>query len=318
MATLQFTINDYVAYVFASHKKRLLVEGNDDYQLFTRLIHAVTKGESGIEIDDASCLIGFDRPVANREKVELVCDLIRGKPFSAKLTGFVDREFREFVFTPELQDNIKDHHVDGRLVWTRGHSVENYYFDFSTLQSPISALSSTRYQQLALELFERNFEWIIRMACVSSFLGMELGNFQIIRSNVSWQVFDIIEEKIVLNVGAFEKALKAKNVRSETIQQITSRYSYWEELVSRADFDIVRWACHGHIGLSFIWSTYKRFVFEVGQRRGIQRPEREVDRALEAKEEIRFITCAQNWIERALGNEGVFPYQLLQMLDIAG
>lgn len=316
MAILQYTINDYIAYVFASRKKRLLVEGNDDYQLFTRLIHTITKGESEVEVDDASCLIGFDHPVANREKVELACNLVKGKSFSAKLTGFVDREFREFVLAPELQDNVKGHRVDGRLVWTRGHSVENYYFDFATLHSPISSLSSTRYQQLALGLFEKNFEWIIRMACVSSLIGMEIGNFQIIRSNISWGIFDVNDDKIILNLKAFEKELISRNVRTEIIQQITSRYTYWEELVNRADFDIVRWACHGHIGLSFIWAVYKRLVFEVGRRRGIQRPEREVDRALEAKEEIRFITCAQKWIERALGNEEVFPYQVLQLLEI--
>lgn len=316
MATLHYTLNDYIAYVFASQKKRLLVEGADDYRLFSRLIYAFTKNEGKIEIDDASCLIGFEQAIANREKVEMACMLIKDKRFSTKLTGFVDREHRDFALSPKLQDQIKNHRVDGRLVWSRGHSVENYYFDFETLRAPISSLSPTRYQQVALDMFEKNFEGIIRMACSSSLLGLEMGNFQIIKSSISWNVFDVDDGEISLNTNTLKKELEKKNVRSETIQIITDRYPYWRGLVNMADFDVVRWACHGHIGLSFIWSTYKRLVYEVSLKDGTQRPEREVERALDAKEEIRFIACAQNWIKRALGNETVFPYELLELLEI--
>lgn len=316
MSALQYTLNDYILYIFASHKRRLLVEGSDDFRLFSRLIYTFSKESNQIEIDDASSLIGFDHPISNREKVEMVCELVKGKSFSNKLTGFVDREFREFTLEPNLGDSLKAHRVDSRLVWTRGHSVENYYFEFENLCDPISTLSTARYHRFALNIFERNFERIIRMACVSSLLGLEVGNYQIIRNNISWKIFDVNEDIINLNLNAFEQALRAKDVREEFIQLITSRYSYWEELVNKAEFDIVRWLCHGHIGLTFIWSTYKRLIYEVSRDQGNPRPEREVERAIDTKEEIRFNACAQKWIERSLGNDCVFPYEILKLLEI--
>jgi hypothetical protein len=317
MGNLQFTLNDYILYVFASHKTRLLVEGSDDYRLFNRLIRAFSKTEVDIDIDDASCLIGFESAVSNREKVEMVCDVLKGKSFEDKLTGFVDREYREFTVNPELRDNLNSHKVDGRLAWTRGHSVENYYFDFEILQIPISTLSTTIYHQLALDLFRENFEQIIKTACAASLLGLEIGNYQIIRGNINWQTFDVDKNIIKLNLATFEHTLRTRNVPTTLIARIVSRYPFWEELVNRTDFDIVRWICHGHTGLSFIWSSYKRLVFDVSQKQGCPRPEREVEHALDTKEEIRFNACAQRWIEKTIVNEVAFPLQVLQLLGVA-
>jgi hypothetical protein len=230
--------------------------------------------------------------------------------------GFVDRDFRGFSWHPALQDNIKAHQVDGILVWTRGHSVENYYFEFETLREPISELSTTRYYQLALDLFEENFEKVIRLACILSLLGLEIGNYQIIRSNISWKIFYLSGGKICVDLPALERALKTRNVPDITINQVVTRYSYWEELVFKADYDIVRWMCHGHMGLAFIWATFKRLVFEVSNNEGSLRPESEVEHALEAKEEIRFNACARKWVERSLGNECVFPFEVLKMLEL--
>ena len=97
MSNLQFTLDDYIIYIFASHKKRLLVEGSDDYRLFCRLFDLFTEKGASIDIDDASCLIGFETAIGNREKVELVCSTLRGKDFSNKFVGFVDRDYRGFL-----------------------------------------------------------------------------------------------------------------------------------------------------------------------------------------------------------------------------
>lgn len=315
MAT-QYTLNDYIAYVQTSHKKRLLVEGPDDYRLFSRLLDVFDKQRKQVDIDDASCLIGFEHPLGNRDKVELVCSKVKDTDFSAKLVGFVDRDFRGFSWNPDLQDNIKFHRINDRLVWTRGHSIENYYFEFETLREPISTLSSTPYYQLALDVFERNFERVIRLACISSLLGLEIENFEIIRSSISWKIFNLTDGEICLALSVLDNIMRTKNLPDVIINQVISRFDYWEQLVSRADYDLVRWICHGHMGLTFIWAAFKRIVFEVSKNEGCPRPKVEVEHTLDTKEDIRFNAIALKWITRSLGNETVFPFEVLKMLGL--
>jgi hypothetical protein len=316
MPTLQFTLNDYISYVLTSHKRKLLVEGSDDNRLFNRLVDVFDKQRKLVDIDNASQLIGFDQPIGNREKVELVCSTIEGTKFSEKLVGFVDREYRGFNWNLELQDQIQAHYVSGRLVWTRGHSIENYYFDFNTLRDPISTLSTTIYYQSALRLFEKIFEKAVRLACVASLLSVEIGNYQIIKSAMTWEMLSIIDNDLTIDLTKLTRTLRKKNAPENIINLIKDRFDYYNGLVFTADYEIVRWICHGHMGLSFIWAAFKRSVYEVSKADGCEDPKNEVNRALEARDEIRFNTCAIKWIERSLGNECTFPSEILRMLSL--
>lgn len=316
MAALQYTLNDYIAYIIVSNKKRLLVEGPDDNHLFNRLFDVFDKDRNRVDVDDASSLIGFSEPIGNREKVELVCSKIKNTMYEKKLVGFVDREFRGFLWNPDLWDDIRCHQVDGRVVWTRGHSIENYYFDFKTLKDPISTLSSTPYYRMALDMLERNFETVIRLACAASLTGMEIGNYQILRNVISWEVFKVSDGEISINLSNIASLCRKKKIEKALISQIIDRFPFWETLTFKADFDIVRWMCHGHMGLTFIWSSFQRMVFEVSLINGSKHPRKEIAHSLEARDEIKFIACAKKWIERALGNEDIFPFEVLTMLEL--
>jgi len=316
MANLLFSLNDYIAYVFASHKKKLLVEGADDNRLFNRLIDVFDNQRALVDIDDASQLIEFGNGISNREKVEQVCSVIRKTSFANKLVGFVDREYRGFVLNPLIVDEICSHNIDGRLIWTRGHSIENYYFDYETLKIPISSLSTTKYYQEALRLFEKVFDQVISLACATSLVGLEIKNYQILRSAITWEVLMIKNETINVELSALETVLLERNVSELLVNIIIQRFEHYKNLILSADREIVRWMCHGHIGLTFIWAAFKRSVFEVSQANGILSPTNEVNHALETREEIRFNLCAARWIERSLRKECVFPYEVLQMLDL--
>ena len=316
MATLQYTLNDYIAYVFTSHKKKLLVEGSYDNSLFNRLIDVFDKQRNLVDVDDASQLIGFEQAIGNREKVELVCSTIERTNFSEKLVGFVDRDYRGFNWNPELQDEIQAHFINGRLVWTRGHSIENYYFDFHTLREPISSLSTTPYYHAALRVFETIFEKTIRLACVASLVGIEIGNYRMIKSAITWETLTMIGNDLQIDLLKLERTLRKRNTPENTITQILDRIDFYTDLVLPADYEIVRWMCHGHIGLSFIWAAFKRSVFEVSKADGCRNPKTEVSHAVEVRDEIRFNSCALKWIDRSLGNECTFPSEILFMLEL--
>lgn len=66
---------------------------------------------------------------SKRERVEYVCAKALNTPEARKLVGFVDREFREFEQGDTLRDLLDGHQTVGRVVWSRGHSIENYNLD---------------------------------------------------------------------------------------------------------------------------------------------------------------------------------------------
>lgn len=123
-------------------------------------------------------------------------------------------------------------------------------------------------------------------------------------------------EEISIDTKGLEKLLRQRKAPKELVDNLDSRYKHWEQLVLKADFDIVRWMCHGHMGIAIIWASYKAAVFEASKQAGASKPSTEVEHALEAKDEIRFNACAQRWAERALGNESTFPLDVLRMLEI--
>ena len=123
-----WTPNDYHHYIRFSTKRHILVEGRDDKRLLKALLNELI-GEPAmrtVEIDTAEQLIGFDEIAENRKKVEAVNDRIANKPYGNKIVCFVDREFRGFDLD-RMHDDVGEHRVSGRLVWTRGHSVEFFF-----------------------------------------------------------------------------------------------------------------------------------------------------------------------------------------------
>ncbi len=316
MTSIPFTPSDYLSYTLVSKKKRLLVEGPDDNRFFNRLLDRFDKSRTLVDVDDARMLQGFNQITSNRDKVEAICELINETQFADKLVGFVDREYRGFIIADELRDSIGDHYVNGRLVWSRGHSIENYYFEFDILSDPFAALSTTSYYSQASRLFEMNLETIIRIACAAGLTGEEIGNFQILKSNISWDTYDFTDNILSLNLSLLEIKLQRMNVPPKMIDSIKDRLPFWIHKVNKVDFDVVRWLCHGHLGLAFIWAAYKKCVYVSSLANGCLCPEAEVSHTLEARDEMKFLACARRRVEKVPENGAAFPFIGLNMLNL--
>jgi hypothetical protein len=330
MAGLQYDPAGYRGYIQYSHEKHLLVEGRDDKRVFAllldeffgQMVQGTGSKRDNIKIDSAEHLVDFGIPIGNREKVEMICDSVSTLPYADRLVGFVDREFREFERDPSIDDRIGRHKVTGRLVWSRGHSIENYYFDFDTLRQPLRTFSVIDYFRDVFELFERIFEQTIRLACAASLAGDELQRLKPIKSSADRDIFDIAfsgsEVTLTIKLNAWKACLLNKQRLSEgTADGILEHFRLWYDRVKEADFRIVRWMCHGHIGLAFIWAAYSRCVCEVCQRAGRSNPETEARRILKAEESVRFNTCAEVWARRALGNQSEYPVEVLKLLGLS-
>src|SRR3990170_3818043 len=171
---LQFKPEEYKTHIRISAQKHLLVEGKNDKYLFKLFLDNLRIDQNLVVIDSAEDLIQFDCNLGNRERVETVCQAVCITPWAKQLVGFVDREFREFEINEnDMFDRIPQHNVVGSVVWSRGHSVENYYFNFEMLNAALEIYSPPDYMDEALSLLKRNLENVIRYACAASMAGRD-------------------------------------------------------------------------------------------------------------------------------------------------
>ena len=135
----------YRIYLQLSEKKHVLVEGKSEKIAFRNLKYELDIDIDELEIDSAEYLIEFEdseghpQKLGNREKVEEISKIVVAEsqnlenngrePYADKFIGFVDREYREFQVSNSIQDLLNCHRVSDRLVWSRGHSIENYLFE---------------------------------------------------------------------------------------------------------------------------------------------------------------------------------------------
>jgi hypothetical protein len=327
MTTLKYNLSDYRASLKFSHHKHILVEGKDDKRVFLLFLDELLERTSSpivdnVQVDSAQSLIEFEN-AGNREKVEIVCENIVGKSYSEKIIGFVDREFREFNCNPQLSDNLEEHRVIDRLVWSRGHSIENYCFDFDTLRVPLRDFSLTDKFCDALNLFESVFEETIGLACAASLAGDEVGMLSLVKSSADQHTFDIDfdgEPRLKMKTDCWERNLVGRcRTTPEIAEQLIDRFQYWSERVNETEFSVVRWMCHGHIGLSFIWAVYSHCVIKTCQKNGYEerKARAEARRVLKAEESVRFNACAARWVERSLGNQCIYPIQVFDLINLS-
>lgn len=316
MTSLNYDLTGYRNMLRMSTFKRVLVEGKSDKILLKMLFNEMLGRAHGIQIDTAEN-IAFSHAVGNREKVEIICESIRNTKYGERIVGFVDREFREFDLHNRIVDLLSSHKITGRVIWSRGHSIENYYFDLSILRRPLRTFATTTYFDSALDLFEQLFVPTMQIACAAGLTGYEQSVLNPIKASFDWTVLEIDANSVKINVDKWQQSLRRLKIQENTIGSIVSSYHQWLERTTKADFTVVKRACHGHIGLSVIWSAYAKCVHEVCAITGTSHSQNEARNVLKAEESVRFNACAENWITHVCQNNSEYPVEILQLLGIA-
>jgi len=311
---MRFTPTDYRAYVQISQKRHLLVEGRDDKRAFKVLLDEVDLKfgigcSAEIDIDTASDLVEFSSPLGNREKVEHIAASISGRQYAERFVAFVDREFREFRIGNVLEDFTSASKIVDRLIWSRGHSLENYYFNLEILRAPFRDLSVIPDFDKALNLLDRVFESAIRMACAASLTGLELDLLWLVKNCIHWQTLRINNEAITFDVDDWKKRLQSQGPPGCDTAMIVERFEHWRKIVEGTGLEIARFLCHGHIGFSYIWAAYARCVYEVTNNAT------EVTRVLRADESLRLNATASSWARFFRGSHN-YPCDVLRLLAV--
>ena len=306
----------YRAMVRMSKFKYILVEGRDDIIVFKYLIEGFLGKRSDIQFHGAH-QIRFGSNIGNRERVENIAESLKDKKYAKRFVGFVDREFRGFDLGGEVKDVLDKHNVINWLVWARGHSIENYYFDFSILRRALRHHSVTLYFDEALDLFKRNLKRIITLACAVGLAGNECGMLQPVKSSIDWTALEFDASDLIVNSTRWSTILlNKKKMRLEDVNSLVETFQRWLTKITATDFNIVRWLCHGHIGITVIWAAYARCVFEVCQRTGYEDARGEANNVLRANETVRCNGCASEWVQQAVNKACEYPREIFSLLDL--
>ncbi len=293
----------------------LLVEGSSDKRAFQQLFHEArdqgfAEPATGLTIDTAEFL---DSPggvaLGNREKVEAVCQGMQPPDAFPHFVGFSDREFRRFDDVA-LVDQIAGHEIQGRLVWSRGHSTENYFFDAGTLVLAFRAIAATESFAEAVVLFEEVFADLVRLSSAMSLAARDTQRLGLVSGTIDRTIISITDRSVSIDTTAWHRNLMRQTANNGSVSRaVISSYASWEQRLRGADADFLRWTCHGHVGFASLWAGYSRCVLEVSAN------EVEANRVFRAPADARQDVTADAWARRVITGHADYPREVLAMLQ---
>ena len=270
MSGLPLDYNEFVNQVRMSREPHILLEGSQDEKFFRTVYQESYENRqdvaaSKIAIVTAQSISSGDQVVGNREKVEIVAQLISKTFFKNRFVGFVDREYREFTLSSVIVDNLPRQNLIDRLVWSRGHSIENYMLDFDVVNAPLydhSPNSSTAIK--ALSKLQDNFQSILTIACAIGLAAKKLNCLEVARGSIHWNILRFNGSSLELDTNHWRNALNShsKLTPQESLALI-NEFEHCFNITTSSGIDEVRWACDGHTGMRFISAAYAKLIYEI-------------------------------------------------------
>lgn len=303
-SSAKYTPSEYLSYVkMDSNVRHLLVEGPDDQNAFTILFEYLLEENirSSIVVNSADILTHSNPE--NRQAVEKICAMISQQQYSDRFVGFVDREFREFSWEPLLHDNINGHKMVNRLVWSRGHSVENYFLDTEILRTPLLLASPSGFTAVSID-YNSVFSSLICIACTIGLAANDIHRLKRVRSTILPSVVKVSSQNVEIDFPAWRTSLKNR-MPTEEIISLFDRYNYWIDKVRSSDINTVRWLCDGHIAFRLVWVVYAKYLARENKQY-----------VAEPAVRLRFTMCAGAWARIAASYQCSYPAEVIELLGV--
>jgi hypothetical protein len=312
MGQLFFDIPSYRAKVKMSSLKHLLVEGKSDKRLFTLLLGEMMGPDHKIIVDCAECIKNED-PMGNRHKVEAVCKPLSMTVHADKIVGFVDREFRGFEISDTLIDSLSTHRSANQIVWSRGHSVENYFFCLEVLKIPLRSISNTCFYEEALSLLERSLPSIIRLAAAVSMSALQTNLLSLLGRSVTPELLRSSDSRISIDQEVWLETLQNRH-KLDRIKACAALHAFqlWSSRLEGVSNDTCKWACHGHIGLSVILASYISLLELVARKNGSSDPRGEAKAIQRLDDATMMCIFGERWVSLCISDSVDSPIETLK------
>lgn len=239
------TYKDIASYglaVLVRSRKTILVEGSSDKAILSHFIlsrnydachHADYFVDEVSMIKQDPSLTGM----GNKQKVLTIASRLN----PAKLGAVVDREW-DSINLDNLKPESFSQNKPGIYV-TKGHSIENYWFDADAAISFLISAFPTIANQNFLNQINTRFPAILRFAAAYSVSAKE--SFAITRLSDLLTAQDLVwsgsEYRIDPN---FEQKAQSRGISGNFCEKINSK----AHANISSDQSLLKWVCHGHLG----------------------------------------------------------------------
>lgn len=317
----KFVPSAYRSYLRMSKKKHILVEGKEDKAamlfLLTEIAFTQQIETSNVSIETAEQIISSDgRGVRNREKVLDIARSVAEKDYKTRFMGFVDREFDGFeIGDISIEDRICCHRIDGRALFSRGHSIENYLFEIPILGLILESQSTVPYSESVLSMYENVFEEALFQACSLSLAVSDLQLIDRLNKSIDWKFFQIQGENELcfLLDDWLSVIIEDRNISTEVADLLKDRFIHYLSKLERSADSLPRWLCHGHIGMDVLYSVYCACLLNTSLQAENQE-ENSVSHIGWVRREKLFSLLVKSWAKKSLKGDCEYPADIVSFL----
>lgn len=324
----RYTPQEYRTKLLMSNCKHVLVEGSSDKTLFIlmrdelQISHNLVNLTDQIYIDTAENLKqDDDGAIANSDKVRALCKSLENKEkFRGKFVGFIDRELYEFEWeeTESIEDRVEKHIQHHYLVWSRGHSIENYLFDFQVLYEPLRDFLGITYFTEVLVLFRDNFDSTLRIASALGLAAAKLGLLKRVRQTLyERDLIMMTSSGVTFDAEQWYSILGQRKDAfvQEEVNTLVEYYKVYYRIANNSSSSVIRWVCDGHIGFNMLWILLQQCVYTACP----EEPDAKAKAARKVtrfSEEQRFHQWASAWTRKAVQNLCESPLEVFGLLGV--
>jgi hypothetical protein len=308
MQQLQYDINTYLTSARMSSKIRVLVEGRDDKSHISNVVSLLCKNAK-FKVDIAADIKGICSSTGknNRAKVEKAHELSKGNKQYKKLFFLCDRESRGFVIENCVHDEISEHYVDGRLSWTIGHSIENYFLDSEIISNGLRYLTPSAFKDQAIDRFHQCFTSSIRVIATLTLAAKEFGNASFPCGVINRNCIEIDSQQNVSII--FSK------IKNPAISKFETIYKEFEECINSSEIDVCTRLCRGHTAIVILKRIFAVCLFQVISDSGDDTAEYEANIFDNMNETLISNALSEAWIKNISSGYAAYPAPLIDAVS---
>ena len=159
----------------------------------------------------------------------------------------------------------------------------------------------------------------MNIACAVSLAARDIELLSMAQSIVDWNCFNSTDSSLILDSELWNRHLSSKgNLDKERIDRLIERFEHWLMVSRNSEAEVVRWICHGHIGVSVIWNAYARLMYDASSSSLSEGDQHQGPNIPGARGSLRFNQCASELAQQYVNDTSIeSPRICFRMLGIS-
>lgn len=235
-------ISSYRLAIKIRSHKTILVEGTSDKSIISHFLLSRNYHDnhtSDYFIDDASIVKHDDvlYGLGNKSKALAIISAVN----NPKLSGMIDREWDNINLNDLNEDQFTQN--INNVYLTKGHSIENYWFDVDASVGFLIKAFPTTINQEYLKAVSDNFQKVLRFAAAYSLTARDASIITRTSELISYSDITWNQDEFTLQ-ESFDTKLAERNVNLAFAVECNKR----SVQLMTSNQNLLKWICHGHLG----------------------------------------------------------------------